>query len=59
MTEEKTRHGLDDLHGQPVQIVSANWVEDPDGNPQGVERVVETAVLFVPDCLRDDIDDDD
>jgi hypothetical protein len=59
MTEEKVRHDLADVHGQSVQIVSSNWVEDPDGNPQGVERVVETAVLFIPDCLRDDVEEED
>jgi hypothetical protein len=42
------------MHGKPVKMITVEWVEGPDGEPVGVERVVEEGVLIIPDKLRDD-----
>lgn len=52
--QPKVKPSLADLHGQQVNMVSANMIEDEDGMPQAVERVVESGVLFIPDSLRGD-----
>lgn len=58
MTEEKAhpkvKPSLAELHGQQVNLVSADMIEDEAGVPQAVERVVESGVLFIPDSLRGD-----
>jgi hypothetical protein len=63
MVEDKTRikvnPSLAALHGQQVNLVGADMIEDEDGVPQAVERTVQSGVLFIPDSLRGDDEEED